>query len=172
PKLDFMASDSLGREWQVATIQLDMNMPERFDLTCVDERGGQERIVMIHAAIMGSIERFMAILIEHYAGAFPLWLSPVQVAILPVGERFTSYAKHVLGEFQKIEVRAEIFEDDSLGKRIREAEVQKLPYILVVGEKEEQAKTVSVRKRGQGDLGAKELTFFLNEIRREIEVKA
>ena len=171
PKLDFMAKDSLGREWQVATIQLDMNMPERFDLTCVGEDGKPERIVMIHAAIMGSIERFMSVLIEHYAGAFPVWLSPLQVAILPVGERFTPYALGVLKEFLEIGVRAEIFENDSLGKRIREAELQKIPYVLIVGEKEESAKTISIRKRGEGDLGSKELHIFLNELRNEIESK-
>ncbi len=172
PKLDFMARDSLGREWQVATIQLDMNMPERFELSCADETGKPERIVMIHAAIMGSIERFLSILIEHYAGAFPLWLSPLQVAVLPVGERFSGYALDVLKELRAIGARAEVFGDDSLGKRIREAELQKIPYVLIVGEKEEAAKSVSVRRRGAGDLGAKELSLFLNELRREIQQKA
>ncbi|MEK7479138.1 MAG: threonine--tRNA ligase, partial [Patescibacteria group bacterium] len=172
PKLDFITKDSLGRDWQVATIQLDMNMPERFDLNCIGEDGKEERIVMIHAAIMGSIERFMAVLIEHYAGAFPLWLSPVQVVVLPISEKHILYAEGTFHALRKHSIRAEMGNaNETIGKRIREAETQKIPYVLVVGEKEEAAKTVSVRKRGQGDLGAKELNLFLNEIRKEDEEK-
>lgn len=168
PKLDFMTKDSLGREWQVATIQLDMNMPERFDLTCVDENGKDERIVMIHAAIMGSIERFMSVLIEHYAGVFPLWLSPVQVMILPVSEKHTDYAVRVIKGLT--EVRAELDNaNETLGKRIREAETKKIPYVLVVGDKEVENETVAVRKRGVGDLGVKTLDEFLKEIAGEIK---
>ena len=148
PKLDFMAKDAIGREWQVATIQLDINQPERFDLTCVNEKGDKERIVMIHAAIMGSIERFLSIAIEHFAGAFPVWLAPVQVAVIPVGEKFDDYGRSVVKELEEAGIRAEYAEPtESLGKRIRTAETQKTPYILVVGEKEVEAKSVNVRRR-------------------------
>lgn len=146
PKVDFVTKDSIGREWQVATIQLDINMPERFDLFCINEEGEQERIVMIHAAIMGSIERFMSIFIEHHAGAFPLWLTPVQVKILPVSDKFLDYAHEVADGLRAAEVRVEV--DDSnegLGKKIRNAEMQKIPYMLVVGEKEVADKQVAVR---------------------------
>lgn len=146
PKIDFIAHDSLGREWQVATIQLDMNMPERFDLICINEKGEKERIFMIHAAIMGSIERFLSIMIEHWAGAFPFWLAPVQVRILPVSDNFLKYAESVKKTLQNAGVRVEI--DDSaegLAKKIRNAELQKIPYMFVVGEKEMKSKTVAVR---------------------------
>ena len=148
PKLDFMAKDSLGREWQVATIQLDMNMPERFDLTCVNEHGERERIVIIHAAIMGSIERFLAILIEHYAGDFPLWLAPVQARILAISEKQNDYAKKVFRTLKETGIRAEKAPtDETLSKRIREAETQKIPYIIIVGEKEKTDNTISLRQR-------------------------
>ena len=152
PKLDFMADDSLGREWQVATIQLDMNMPERFDLTCTNEDGRPERIVMIHAAIMGSIERYLAIIIEHFAGAFPLWMAPVQATVIAVGEKFEAYGKKITDRLMTEGLRVETSQtNETLGKRIREAERQKIPYILVVGDREQQAGTVSVRyyRRGQ-----------------------
>ncbi len=156
PKLDFMAKDSLGREWQVATIQLDVNMPDRFDLTCVNEKGEQERIVMIHAAIMGSIERFLSIMIEHFAGVFPLWLAPVQAVVIPVSEKFAGYAAKVFESIRESNIRVEIRDaNDTLGKRIREAEVQKVPYVLVVGEKEENNNTVSVRHYQRGSADAK-----------------
>ncbi|MFA6354134.1 MAG: threonine--tRNA ligase [Candidatus Paceibacterota bacterium] len=169
PKLDFMAKDSLGREWQVATIQIDMNMPERFDLFCIDERGERERIVMIHAAIMGSIERYLSILIEHFAGAFPLWLSPVQATILPVGEKFEKYAKKTLKEFEERGIRTELSDaNETLGKRIRESELQKIPYVLVVGEKEENNKTVNVRHYKQGQIGEIGIEKLLEKIKTEI----
>jgi threonyl-tRNA synthetase len=152
PKLDFMAKDSLGREWQVATIQLDINMPERFDLACVNEKGKRERIAMIHAAIMGSIERFLSILIEHFAGALPLWLSPVQAEIINVGAGQRNYASEIWQLLKDNGIRATLSDENlTVSKRIREAELQKIPYILVVGEKEEKNKTVNVRhfRRGQ-----------------------
>ncbi len=168
PKLDFMTKDSLGREWQIATIQLDMNMPERFDLVCINETGERERIVMIHAAIMGSIERFLSVLIEDTGGAFPVWLAPTQVAVLPVSEKFSGYARGVCQSLVAADVRADLFDaNDTLCKRIREAEKMKVPYILVVGEKEEAAKTVAVRSR-KGDEGATPLEKFLQKIREEI----
>ena len=169
PKLDFMAYDSLGREWQVATIQLDMNQPERFDLSCVDENGKPERIVMIHAAIMGSIERFLAVIIEHFAGAFPTWLSPVQAIILPVSEKFAGYGEEIREMLRGIGVRAEMSElDETLGKRIRESEMKKIPYILVVGEKEETSKTVSIRHYHRGQEGALDLSEFAEKISIEV----
>ena len=164
PKLDFMAKDSLGREWQVATIQLDMNMPERFDLTCINEKGEKERIVMIHAAIMGSIERFLSIIIEHLAGAFPLWLAPVQAAVLPVSEKFSGYAGKVHEQLLAAGIRADLGDaDESLGKRIRSAELAKIPYVLVVGEKEEKSGSVAVRSR-KGDEGGSEVQDFIKKI--------
>ncbi len=174
PKLDFMATDSLGREWQVATIQLDMNQPERFDLTCVDEKGQKERIVMVHAAIMGSIDRFLSILIEHTAGAFPLWLSPVQVSILPISKKQNAYAKKVMKELLVAsgELRVELDDrDESVGKKIREASMQKVPYQLILGEKEQKAKKVAVRTREGKDLGQMGLKKFLEKISLEIEKK-
>ena len=172
PKIDFMANDSLGREWQVATIQLDMNMPERFDLTCVNEEGKPERIVMLHAAIMGSIERFLSILIEHYAGAFPLWLSPVQINILPVSEKFTAYAGEIRNKLFAAGIRAEINgSGETLGKRIRDAELQKIPYILVVGEKEKSTKTVNFRRKGGKETGTISADEFVSKIEKEIAGK-
>lgn len=164
PKIDFIAKDSLGREWQVATVQLDMNLPERFDLTCVNEEGKPERIVMIHAAIMGSLERFIAILIEHYAGAFPFWLAPVQVSILAVNDKVLDYGQSILSELKKRGIRAVLnSENESIGKKIRETEMQKIPYMLIVGEKEKSAGTVSIRARGGKDMGQKTLEEFVSE---------
>ena len=148
PKLDFMGKDAIGREHQVATIQLDMNMPERFDLFCVNDAGEHERIVMIHAAIMGSIERFLSVIIEHFAGAFPVWLAPVQAAVVPVSDAFAEYGMRTRDALIAAGIRAEFAPaDESLGKRIRTAEMAKIPYILVVGEKESAAGTVNVRGR-------------------------
>ncbi len=148
PKIDFMSSDSLGRTWQVATIQLDMNMPERFDLTCTNEDGKKERIVMIHAAIMGSIERFLAILIEHLAGQFPLWLSPAQVAIVPVAAEHEGYANEVLQKLKGEGIRAELLAaDDTLSKRIREVKTKKYPYFIVVGDKERDSGLLPLESR-------------------------
>lgn len=172
PKIDFMAKDSLGREWQVATIQLDMNLPERFDLVCINEKGERERIVMIHAAIMGSLERYLSILIEHFAGAFPLWLAPLQIQIVPVSDKFNAYGEKVREQLQAADLRVGLdSRPESVGKKIREAELQKAPYILVVGEKEEKAQSVAVRQRGQGDLGSQKLEKFLEKITKEIKEK-
>jgi threonyl-tRNA synthetase len=148
PKLDFMAKDAIGREWQVATIQLDMNMPERFDLTCMNEKGEKERVVMIHAAIMGSIERFMSILIEHTGGNFPLWLSPEQIRIIPVAEAHNEYAKRIHNELVGIGIRAGLDDsNESLGKRIRAAKTDKLPYFVVLGDKEVAAENITLESR-------------------------
>ncbi len=175
PKLDFIGKDSLGRPWQVATIQMDFNQPERFDLTCADESGKPERIVMIHAAIMGSIERFLSIMIEHFAGAFPTWLAPEQVRILAVSEKFELYCLEVRDALRARGIRATLVEsNETLGKRIRESDIQKVPYSLIVGEKEIEAKTVNVRKRGaeRGTDRALSVEEFISEIEREIETKA
>ena len=172
PKIDFMARDSLGREWQVATIQLDMNLPERFDLFCINEQGEKERIVMIHAAIMGSIERYLSILIEHFAGAFPIWLAPVQVALIPVSEKFHAYAKEVFDTLHNHNIRVELNDaNETLGKRIRTSEMQKIPYLLILGEREQTARSIAVRKRDEGDKGAQPLETFLEMLKNEIENK-
>ncbi len=152
PKLDFMGRDAIGREHQIATIQFDFNQPERFDLTCVNEKGEKERIVMLHAAIMGSIERFMAVLIEHTAGNLPFWLSPVQVKVLPITDTHHKYAREVLDELAKTNVRAEIdMRPESLGKKIRESKMEKIPYLLVIGEKEMKEGTVTLESRDSGE---------------------
>ena len=165
PKIDFMAHDLLGRKWQVATIQLDMNMPERFDLACINEKGERERIVMIHAAIMGSIERYLSILIEHYAGAFPLWLAPVQVAVLTVTDVAKDYAHDVVRALEGHNMRASIDDrNETIGKKIREAEMQKIPYLLVIGGREAESKTVAVRERGKGNLGTMSIEDFLKRL--------
>jgi threonyl-tRNA synthetase len=167
PKIDFIARDALGRDWQVATIQLDMNLPERFGLTYISSEGKEEYVVMIHAAIMGSIERFMSILIEHYAGDFPVWLSPIQAVVLPIGEKFKKYASDVQDLLQEAGVRSELHDsDESLGKRIRLAEKQKIPFIVVVGDKEQQSKTVSIRRRHMPEhqsVALKDLVLHLAE---------
>lgn len=169
PKLDFMAKDSLGRTWQVATIQLDLNMPERFDLFCINEKGEKERIVMIHAAIMGSLDRFLSVLIEHTGGNFPVWLSPVQVRIVPVSEKHATYADEVLAALTNAGIRADVdAANDSLGKRIRAAKGEKLPYVLVVGDAEAEAKTVSAESRNEGKLDAMPLDAFVDRVRAEI----
>lgn len=172
PKLDFMADDAQGRLWQVATIQLDMNMPEYFDLTCINEYGKKERIVMIHAAIMGSIERFLSILIEHSGGKFPLWLSPVQVQILPVSEKHSAYAKEVFDALRATNIRVNMNDaNESLGKRIRSAKKDKIPYLFVVGDKEVESKTVSVESRDYGKLGSDSLNNVTARIKNEIDIK-
>ena len=169
PKLDFLADDSLGRQWQVATIQLDMNMPERFDLTCVNEKGEHERIVMIHAAIMGSIERFLSILIEHTAGVFPLWLAPVQVTVHPISEKHSDAASALAAQLQGAGLRVEVSSgDETIGKRIREAEQWKVPYSVVLGDKDIAAGVVSVRRRGGEDLGQMKPEDFIARLSDEL----
>ena len=150
-----------------------MNMPERFDLTCANEKGEKERIVMIHAAIMGSIERFLSIAIEHFAGAFPLWLSPVQAIILPISAKFEEYANGISAQLKEHNIRVEVSDpNETLGKRIREAEMRKIPYVLVVGEKEEADSTVSIRhyKRGQG--GTEKIEALLEKLHKEVKEKS
>jgi len=151
PKIDINAKDSLGREWTIATIQLDFQMPERFDLNYIDEKGGKQRPVMIHRAILGTFERFIGILIEHYAGALPFWLSPTQIKIVPVADRHLGYAEKIAKQLK--DYRVEIAtEKETVGKKIRNAEMQKIPYIIVVGDEEEQNNSISVRQRGKKEL--------------------
>src|SRR3989344_2884834 len=173
PKLDFIAHDSLGREWQVATIQLDMNMPERFDLTCINEKGEKERIVMIHAAIMGSIERFLAVILEHLNGAFPLWLSPVQARVIPVSERQVGYAKEVFETLRDAGIRAELDDsNETLGKRIRNAKTEKVSYVLVVGDEEIKSKTATLESRDKGKIGALTVEEIVHRLKEEISARA
>ena len=156
PKIDFHLEDCLGRTWQCGTIQLDFQMPEKFDMTYVGRDGQQHRPVMLHRTVYGSLERFFGILIEHYAGAFPFWLAPVQVKILPVSDDHLDYAKEIERKLQSRGYRAEIdFRDEKLGKKIRDAQMEKVPYMFVLGDREQEEKTVAVRERAQGDLGSK-----------------
>ncbi len=175
PKMDLISKDSLGREWQLSTIQLDFIMPQRFGLKYTDSDGKEKTPVMIHRAIVGSPERFFGILIEHYAGAFPVWLSPIQVSIIPISEKHLEYADKIKEELENKNIRVELKdENETLGKKIREAEMQKTPYLLIVGDKEIQAGSVSVREgglaaqAGKGDLGAMAIDKFLEKIKEEI----
>jgi threonyl-tRNA synthetase len=168
PKIDIKLKDALGRSWQCTTLQVDFNLPERFEMFYIDKKGKKQQPIMIHRALLGSIERFMAVLIEHYAGEFPFWLAPVQVEILPVLEKNTQYSQKIKQELENKGFRVELnSSDETLSKRIREAEMQKIPYILVVGEKEEKNKKIAVRKRGKGDLGTMELEKFLGMVHKE-----
>lgn len=173
PKVDFLTNDSLGREWQIATIQADYNNPERFDLTCVNEEGASERIVMIHAAIMGSIERFLSILIEHHAGEFPLWLSPVQIALLSVSDKHIPFCKELARAFEDAGLRADV--DDStetVGKKIRLHVGQKVPYLLVIGNKEMDSADLSVRRRGQQETQTISKADFIAHCRELVATRA
>ncbi|HQU08178.1 MAG: threonine--tRNA ligase [Parcubacteria group bacterium 21-54-25] len=173
PKLDFMATDSLGREHQVATIQLDMNLPERFDLTCINEKGEKERIVMIHCAVMGSLERFTAVMLEHTGGVLPVWLAPVQVRVLPISEKHTAYAKKVHAALAGQGLRVEVDNaDESLGKKIRNAKNEKIPYVLVTGDKEMTEETISVESRDAGKQGTMKMGDFAARVGEEIKKRA
>jgi threonyl-tRNA synthetase len=165
PKMDLMAEDSLGREWQLSTIQVDTHMPTRCGLVYTDKDGAKKTPVMIHRAINGSAERFLALIIEHYAGAFPLWLSPVQAAVIPVSDKFNTYGKQVYQKLVAAGIRAELWdENESVGKKIRNGELQKIPYLLIVGEKEKKRNAVAVRERGKGDTGAVALDKFIKRV--------
>ncbi len=170
PKLDFHLADSLGRTWQCGTIQLDMQMPERFELEYVGEDGEKHRPIMIHRALLGSIERFLGVITEHFAGAFPTWLSPVQVKLLPVTDRAAEYAKSVAEKLDKQGFRVEVDgRNEKIGKKIREAQLEKIPYMLVVGDRDMEAGTVSVRHRAEGDLGAMSLEDFSAMLRQIVD---
>mgnify|MGYP002534171983 CR=1 FL=1 len=172
PKIDFHLEDSIGRTWQCGTIQLDFQLPLRFNLEYTGADGEKHRPIMIHRVIFGSIERFIGILIEHFAGAFPTWLAPVQVKVLPISDKYMDYAQKVLDELNNSGVRAEIdTRAEKIGYKIREAQMKKIPYMLVVGQKEEEEKTVSVRSRFAGDEGASSVESFIESIQKEIEEK-
>lgn len=173
PKIDFHLKDSIGRTWQCGTIQLDMMLPEKFDLTYVGEDGLKHRPVMIHRVAYGSLERFIGILIEHYAGAFPVWLAPVQVKILPITDRHIEYARKIAAQMFEQDIRVEVDErNEKIGYKIREGQLAKIPYILVVGDKEADNGNVAVRKRGEGDLGAKPVDAFITEVLAQIAGKS
>lgn len=170
PKLDFMVRDAIGRKWQLGTIQVDYNLPERFDLEYTGSDNSKHRPVMIHRAPFGSMERFVAVLIEHCAGKFPLWLAPEQFILLPISEKYIFYAKKVLLLLENFGIRGRIDErNEKTGKKIRDAEVDKIPYMLIVGEKEEADGSVSIRKHGSGDLGSKSIEEFARMIDEEIK---
>ena len=170
PKLDFIVKDAIGRKWQLSTIQVDYNLPERFELEYIGADNQRHRPIMIHRAIFGSIERFVAVMLEHTAGKFPLWLAPTQSIILPVSEKFHNYAENILQLLKNCEIRSLIDDrSEKIGKKIRDAELQRIPYMLIVGEKEENNNTVSVRKQGQGDMGSFKVKEFVDAV--EIEVQ-
>jgi len=172
PKIDISVRDALKRSWQLATIQLDFNLPERFNLEYVDEHNDRKRPVMIHRAVMGSMERFIGILIEHFAGAFPVWLAPVQVAVLPIGDAFIPYAREVEQLMRQRGVRCELDDrNEKIGYKIRDWEMQKIPYMLIVGEKERTSRAVSIRRHKEGDLGSVPLDECLARILDEIHTK-
>ncbi|MCR4432048.1 MAG: threonine--tRNA ligase [Tepidanaerobacteraceae bacterium] len=172
PKIDFHLKDSIGRTWQCGTIQLDFQMPEKFDLTYVGPDGEKHRPVMIHRVIFGSLERFIGILIEHYAGALPVWLSPVQARILPISEKHLDYAKEVKNKLEESDIRVELDErNEKIGYKIREAQMQKIPYMLIVGDKEIADGNISVRQREIGDIGSKNIVDFIAEVKQKEENK-
>jgi threonyl-tRNA synthetase len=169
PKMDFMVRDALGRKWQLGTIQVDYNLPERFELEYTGSDNEKHRPIMIHRAPFGSMERFVAVLLEHCAGNFPVWLTPEQAIILPISDKYQDYAKKVLDLLKNSEIRGLIDErSEKAGRKIRDAEVRKIPYMLIVGEKEEETGTVSVRKHGQGDLGTFSIADFISMVQHEV----
>ena len=172
PKLDFMVRDAIGRKWQLGTIQVDYNLPERFDLTYIGEDNAKHRPVMIHRAPFGSMERFIAVLIEHCAGKFPLWLAPTQVKILPISDKFMPYAESVLQQLKKADIRAEIDDrNEKIGKKIRDTELERTPLMVVLGEQETNNGTVAVRRQGKGDLGVKPMAEFIEMVNEEVTSK-
>ncbi|MGC9101551.1 MAG: threonine--tRNA ligase [Desulfurella sp.] len=168
PKIDVKLKDAIGRKWQCATIQCDFTLPERFNLEYIDKDGLPKRPVMVHRVILGSIERFIAVLIENYAGDFPLWLAPIQARVIPVSEKFDNYANDVYEQLKKAEIRVDIEKrNETISKKIRYAELEKIPYVLVVGQKESEKNGVSVRKRKEGDLGLLSIDEFITKIKNE-----
>jgi threonyl-tRNA synthetase len=172
PKIDFDVTDAIGRKWQCATIQLDYQQPENFDLKYIGADNAEHRPVVIHRAIFGSFERFIAILIEHYAGAFPLWLAPVQAIVLPISDRHQAYAAAVHDKLAAAGLRVELDDrQEKIGFKIREAQLQKIPYMLVTGDREAADGTISVRSRSAGDLGARSIDVFVAAAKDEIATK-
>lgn len=172
PKLDFMVKDAIGRKWQLGTIQVDYNLPERFDLTYIGEDNQKHRPVMIHRAPFGSMERFVAVLIEHCAGKFPLWLTPTQVKLLPISDKFIPYCEEVLKQLKAADIRAEIDDrNEKIGKKIRDTELDKVPLMLVIGEKEMNENKVAVRRQGLGDIGVRSIDEFIAFVNEEVKNK-
>ena len=173
PKIDINITDALGRAWQCTTVQFDFNLPERFDLTYQDDQGGRSRPYMVHRAILGSMERFLGVLIEHYGGAFPAWLAPVQATIIPIADRHGEYAESVLSHLSTAGFRAEVdSRNERMNQKIRTAQLQKVPYMLVVGDREAEAGAVAVRSRDGGDLGAMPFAEFVELLSSENERRA
>jgi threonyl-tRNA synthetase len=173
PKIDIKLVDSLGRLWQLSTVQFDFNLPARFELEYVGEDGERHQPVMVHRALFGSVERFFAVLVEHYAGAFPLWLAPVQAGIVPISERHLAYAEKIQTTLQNAGLRVEVdHRNEKMGAKIRDFTLQKLPYMLIVGDKESETGTVSLRVRGQGDKGSMPLEEFVTRARSLVETKS
>jgi threonyl-tRNA synthetase len=161
PKIDLKIKDALGREWQLSTIQFDFNLPERFDMTYIAEDGQQHRPYMVHRALLGSMERFFGVMIEHYAGAFPVWLSPVQAILIPIADRHVPYCQEVAQRLRAAGLRVEVdASSERMGNKIRLAQKQKIPYMLVVGDKEQAANQVAVRRRSGEDLGSQDVSVF------------
>ncbi|MBU2447426.1 MAG: threonine--tRNA ligase, partial [Bacteroidetes bacterium] len=172
PKIDIQVKDAINRSWQTATIQLDFQMPERFDLEYIDENDSRKRPIMIHRAIFGSFERFIGILTEHFAGYFPLWISPIQVVVLPISENFTDFASMIYDRLFSNNIRVELDQrNEKIGYKIREWELQKVPYMLIIGEKEVSNKNISVRKHKTGDLGQFNIEGFISQVLEEINHK-
>ena len=170
PKLDFMVRDAIGRKWQLGTIQVDYNLPERFELEYTGQDNAPHRPVMIHRAPFGSMERFVAVLLEHTAGKFPLWLTPEQAVILPVSEKFNDYAKKVLNFLNNSDIRAVLDDrNEKIGKKIRDNELKRIPYLLIVGEKEVSTGEVSVREQGKGDKGSMKMEEFADFVNNEVK---
>jgi threonyl-tRNA synthetase len=170
PKLDFMVRDALGRKWQLGTIQVDYNLPERFELEYIGSDNQKHRPVMIHRAPFGSMERFVAVLIEHTAGKFPLWLTPEQAVILPVSEKYNDYAKKVLSLLNNYDIRSLVDErNEKVGKKIRDNELKRIPYLLIVGEREAGEEAVSVRRQGEGDQGVMKIEEFAHMVNKQAE---
>ena len=169
PKIDVKIKDAIGRVWQCSTIQVDFNEPERFDLTYVGQDNQPHRPIMIHRALLGSLERFMGVLVEHFAGAFPLWLAPVQAIVLPIADRHADYARQVAQTLTSEGFRAHVDDrNEKTGYKIREAQMHKIPYMLVVGDREQEAGAVAVRSRTEGDKGAIPLTEFVGLLKKEL----
>jgi threonyl-tRNA synthetase len=172
PKIDIKIKDALGREWQLSTVQFDFNEPERFDMKYIGEDGKEHRPFMVHRALLGSIERFFGILIEHYAGDFPAWLAPVQVAVIPVSQNFSDYADDVHKKLIQANLRSHVdHRNEKIGYKIRDWETQKVPYMIIVGEKEQNSGNISVRQHKKGDIGAFTLTDFIDKLTIEIKNK-
>ncbi|MCD6402380.1 threonine--tRNA ligase, partial [bacterium] len=172
PKIDIKVKDSLGRAWQLTTIQVDFNLPERFEMTYIDKKGRKKTPIMIHRALLGSLERFIGVLLEYYGGNLPFWLSPEQIWVIPVGSKHKKYAKEVVKELSSAKFRCRLRDEaETVSKKIRDGEIKKIPYMLIVGDKEMKSKSVRVRERGRGDIGQIKLKRFLEKIKIKLEKK-